>query len=89
MSKKGQIANAFLFLIQPESDDRTNINEEDSEVYCKLIPGTSDAEIKLRYLVKKNKDLFRTEYTSFEDIVHTSDVIPLDTKQTHVQVFSV
>jgi hypothetical protein len=31
----------------------------------------------LRYLIKKNKDLFRTEYTSFEDIVHTSDVIPL------------
>ena len=28
-------------------------------------------------MIKKNKDLFRTEYTSFEDIVHTSDVIPL------------
>jgi hypothetical protein len=70
MSKKGQIADAFLFLIQPESDDLTDINEEDNEVYSKLIPGTSDAEMELRYLIKKNKDLFRTEYTSFEDIVH-------------------
>ncbi len=77
MSKKGQIADAFLFLIQPESDDLTDINEEDNEVYSKLIPGSSDAEMELRYLIKKNKDLFRTEYTSFEDIVHTSDVIPL------------
>ena len=77
MSKKRQIADAFLFLIQPESKDLTDMNEDDSEVYSKLIPGSSDAELELRYLIKKNKDLFRTEYTSFEDIVHTSDVIPL------------
>ncbi len=33
MSKKGQIADAFLFLIQPESVELTDINEEDNEVY--------------------------------------------------------
>ena len=77
MSKKKQIADAFLFLIQPESKDLTDINEDDTDVYSKLIPGNSDAELELRYLIKKNKDLFKTEYTSYEDIVHTSDVIPL------------
>jgi hypothetical protein len=77
MSKKKQIADAFLFLIQPESNDRTDINENEADVYSKLIPGNSEDELELRYLIKKNKDLFRTEYTSFEDIVHTSDVIPL------------
>ncbi len=72
-----QIADAFLFLIQPESMDLTDMNEDDTDVYSKLIPGNSEAELELRYLIMKNKDIFRTEYTSFEDIVHTSDVIPL------------
>jgi predicted aspartyl protease len=60
MSKKQQIADAFLFLIQPESNDLTDINENDTDVYSKLIPGSSDAELELRYLIKKNRDLFRT-----------------------------
>jgi hypothetical protein len=37
----------------------------------------SDAEVELKFLIKKNKDLFKIEYTSFEDITHTLDVIPL------------
>jgi hypothetical protein len=55
MSKKGQIADAFLFPIQPESEDLVDINEEDNDVYSKLIPGTSDAEMELRYLIKRIK----------------------------------
>ena len=77
MSKKVIIKDAFVFIIQPESEDLVDINKEDNEVYSKFMPGNSDAEMELRYLIKKNKDLFRTEYTSFEDIVNTSDVIPL------------
>ena len=59
MSKKKQIADAFQFLIQPESKDLTDINENDTDVYSKLIPGNSDAKLELRYLIKKNKDLFK------------------------------
>ena len=77
MSKKEQLSDAFFVPYPTRSDDLTDINEEDNEVYSKLIPGSSDAEMELRYLIKKNKDLLRTEYTSFEDVVHTSDVIPL------------
>ncbi len=57
--------------------------------YKKLIQGKYDEETELRFLIKKNKDLFRTEYTSFEDIVHTSDVIPLvpDAKIPNIPMF--
>jgi hypothetical protein len=42
MSKKGQFADAFLFLTQPESEDLVYINEEDDAVYSKQIPGNFD-----------------------------------------------
>jgi pyruvate formate-lyase activating enzyme-like uncharacterized protein len=35
MSRKEQITDAFLFLIQPESKDLVDINEEDNDVYSK------------------------------------------------------
>jgi hypothetical protein len=65
MSKKGQIADAFLFLIQPESGDLTDINEEDSEVYKKLIPGNSEAETELRFLIKKEQGSFYNRIHEF------------------------
>jgi hypothetical protein len=74
MSKIGQIADAFLFLIQPNSDDLVDINEENNDVCSKLIPKTSESEAELRYLIQKNKDLFITDYTSFQDITHTTEV---------------
>jgi hypothetical protein len=49
MSKRGQIKDAFLFLLQPNSTDLVDINEEDNDVYSKLIPGTSDAEGELNF----------------------------------------
>ena len=92
MSRKKQIADAYLFLIQADTDEFIDLDEEDADVFSKLIPGNSDAELELKYLVKRNKDLFKTDYTSFEDIKHTSEVIPLvpdakNSEQTHVQIF--
>jgi hypothetical protein len=83
------MADAFLFLVQPNSNHLIEINEKANDVYYKLILGTSDAEVELKFLIKKNKDLFRTDYTSFKDIVHTSDVIPLvpDPKIPNIPMF--
>jgi hypothetical protein len=55
MSKMGQIAIAFLFLLQSNTNDLVELNEENTDVFSKLIPGISDAEGELKFLMKKKQ----------------------------------
>jgi hypothetical protein len=70
MSKRGEIADAFVFLLQSNTNDLVELNEDNTDIFSKLFPGNSDAEDQLKNFIKKHKDLFRTDYTSLK-ISHT------------------
>jgi predicted aspartyl protease len=77
LAKKGKVDDAFLFLLRSDEEDPNSLQNQEDDPLLRLIPGNTLPEQAMRVLIGQNQDLFKTDYTHFDDLEHSRSVIPL------------